>query len=141
MSSSTLDVIQAERVGTLGGLLRERTRRTPENIAYRYFNRDSQSWEDITWQQTANRVAQIQAALAGDGLQPGDRVAIMLRNCPEWIQFEQAALGLGLVVVPLYTNDRVDNTAYVLQDAGIKVLLIDGQDDLDSLTTIYSQMG
>ena len=70
MSSSTLDVIQVDRVGTLGGLLRERTRRTPDNIAYRYFKQDSQNWEDITWQQTANRVAQIQAALAGDGL-PG----------------------------------------------------------------------
>jgi long-chain acyl-CoA synthetase len=141
MSSSTLDVIQVDRVGTLGGLLRERTRRTPDNIAYRYFKHDSQSWENITWQQTANRVAQIQAALAGDGLQPGDRVAIMLRNCPEWVQFEQAALGLGLVIVPLYTNDRVDNTAYVLQDAGIKVLLIDGQEDLDSLSEISSQIG
>ncbi len=141
MSSSTLDVIQLERVGTLGGLLRERTRRTPDNIAYRYFNRETKSWEDITWQQTANRVAQIQAALAGDGLQPGDRVAIMLRNCPEWVQFEQAALGLGLIVVPLYTNDRVDNIAYVLQDAGIKVLLLEGQQDLNSLSSISSQIG
>ena len=141
MSSSTLDVIQADRVGTLGGLLRERARRTPDNLAYRYFNKDTNNWVDITWQQTVNRVAQIQAALAGDGLQPGDRVAIMLRNCPEWIQFEQAALGLGLVVVPLYTNDRVDNTAYVLQDAGIKVLLLEGQQDLDSLTDISSQIG
>ena len=141
MSSSTLDVIQLERVGTLGGLLRERTRRTPDNIAYRYFNRETKSWEEITWQQTANRVAQIQAALAGDGLQPGDRVAIMLRNCPEWVQFEQAALGLGLIVVPLYTNDRVDNIAYVLQDAGIKVLLLEGQQDLNSLSSISSQIG
>jgi len=141
MNSSTLDVIQLERVGTLGGLLRERARRTPDNLAYRYFNRESKSWEDITWQETVNRVAQVQAALAGDGLQPGDRVAIMLRNCPEWVQFEQAALGLGLIVVPLYTNDRVDNIAYVLQDAGIKVLLTEGQQDLNMLSTIASQIG
>lgn len=141
MSSSTLDIIQLERVGTLGGLLRERARRTPDNIAYRYFNRITQSWEDITWQQTVNRVAKIQAALAGDGLKPGDRVAIMLRNCPEWVQFEQAALGLGLIVVPLYTNDRVENIAYVLQDAGVKVLLIEGQQDLTALSGIASQIG
>ena len=141
MSSSTLDVIQFERIGTLGGLLRERTRRTPDNVAYRYFDNAKQSWSDITWQETADRVAQIQAALAGDGLKPGDRVAIMLRNCPQWVQFEQAALGLGLVVVPLYTNDRVDNVSYVLQDAGVKALLLDGKDDLDSLSDITSQLG
>ncbi len=140
-SSSTLDVIAFERVGTLGGLLRERARRTPDGIAYRYFDQVDKAWEDITWQQTANRVAQIQAALAGDGLKPGDRVAIMLRNCPEWVQFEQAALGLGLVVVPLYTNDRVDNVSYVLQDAGVKVLLLEGQTDLNGLSEISSQIG
>ena len=141
MSSSTLDVIQYERIGTLGGLLRERARLTPDNIAYRYFDNQTKQWLDITWQETANRVAQIQAALAGDGLQPGDRVAIMLRNCPEWVQFEQAALGLGLIVVPLYTNDRVDNIAYVLQDAGIKVLFLEGQSDLDAMSSISAQIG
>lgn len=141
MSSSTLDVIQFERVGTLGGLLRERARRTPEGIAYRYYDQLDKQWKDISWQQTTDRVAQIQAALAGDGLQPGDRVAIMLRNCPEWVQFEQAALGLGLVVVPLYTNDRVDNVSYVLQDAGVKVLLLEGNHDLIALEEISSQLG
>ena len=141
MNSSTLDVINYDRIGTLGGLLRERSRRTPNSIAYRYYDQDSKTWEDLSWQQTANRVAQIQAALAGDGLQPGDKVAIMLRNCPQWVQFEQAALGLGLVVVPLYTNDRVDNVSYVLQDAGVKVLLLEGQTDLNGLKEIASQIG
>ena len=37
----------------------------------------------------------------------------MLRNSPEWVTFDQAALGLGLVVVPLYTQDRADNVAYI----------------------------
>lgn len=140
-SSSTLDVIHFDRVGTLGGLLRERARRTPTGTAYRYFDSVDKDWKSITWEETANRVAQIQAALAGDGLKPGDRVAIMLRNCPEWVQFEQAALGLGLVVVPLYTNDRVDNVSYVLQDAGVKVLLLEGQNDLNGLDEISSQIG
>jgi len=140
MSSSTLDVIQYETVGSLSGLLRERAKRTPNNLAYHYFNADANAWEEITWQQTANRVAQIQAALSSESLKPGDRVAIMLKNCPEWVQFEQAAIGLGLVVVPLYTNDRVENISYVLQDAGIKLLLIDGQQDLEALTEISSQI-
>ncbi|NOZ53078.1 MAG: long-chain fatty acid--CoA ligase [Gammaproteobacteria bacterium] len=141
MSANTLDVIQYETVGSLSGLLRERAKRTPNNPAYRYFNIDSNAWEEITWQQTVNRVAQIQAALSSEALKPGDRVAIMLKNCPEWVQFEQAAIGLGLVVVPLYTNDRVDNISYVLQDAGVKLLLLEGQEDLDALTEISSQIG
>jgi len=64
----------------------------------------------------------------------------MLNNSPEWVLFEQAALGLGLVVVPLYTNDRIENVSYVLQDAGIKILVVEGRDHLDALQTIASQV-
>ena len=72
-----------------------------------------------------HQVARWQAALERDGLKAGDRVAVMLRNSPEWVIFDQAALGLGLVVVPLYTQDRPDNVAYILNDAGCKVLLFE----------------
>ncbi|MBA1332897.1 hypothetical protein QQ73_18140, partial [Candidatus Endoriftia persephone str. Guaymas] len=63
-------------------------------------------------------------ALLQEGLEPGDRVAIQLRNCPEWVMFDQAALSLGLVTVPLYTDDRADAVAYILQDAVVKLLLV-----------------
>jgi long-chain acyl-CoA synthetase len=42
-------------------------------------------------------------------LDPGDRVAILLANAVEWVCFEQAALALGLVVVPLYPWDSPEN--------------------------------
>ena len=51
-------------------------------------------------------------------------MALQLRNCPEWVQFDQAALGLGLVVVPLYTDDRADAVDYILGDADVRLLLI-----------------
>jgi len=38
--------------------------------------------------------------------------------------FDQAAMGLGLVVVPLYPDDRPDNVAYILQDADVKLLFL-----------------
>jgi long-chain acyl-CoA synthetase len=69
-------------------------------------------------------VARWRAALAGEALAEGDRVAMLLRNCPEWVMFDQAAMSLGLVTVPLYTDDRADNAAYILQDAAVKVLLV-----------------
>jgi long-chain acyl-CoA synthetase len=38
--------------------------------------------------------------------------------------FDQAALGLGLVSVPLYTDDRPDNIAYILEESGVTLLLV-----------------
>jgi long-chain acyl-CoA synthetase len=140
MSNGTLDVIGLDEVGSLFELFRERVRRTPQATAYRYFDAQQHGWRDISWQQASQQVAAIQAALAKEGLQAGDRVALMLRNCPQWVLFEQAALGLGLVLVPLYTNDRAENVAYVLQDAGVRLLLLEGENALNQLDSISPQL-
>ena len=65
------------------------------------------------------------AALAREGLKPGERVALCLRNRVEWVCFDQAAASLGLVTVPLYFDDRPDNMAFCLNDAGCKLLLLE----------------
>ncbi len=140
MEKGTLDVISVETAGSLPGLFQERVRRTPEAIAYRHYDSAQSRWEDFSWQESARQVTAIQLALENEGLVAGDRVAILLRNCPQWVFFEQAALGLGLVVVPLYINDRAENVAYVLQDAGVKLLLVEGAAVLKQLSSITAQL-
>ena len=124
MSQWSEDIISEEQAGTLDGLFSERSRRSPDEEAYRAFDRHRKSWESLTWGQMRNEVGRWQAALRDEGLKPGDRVGIQLRNCPQWVMFEQAALSLGLVVVPLYTDDRPDNVAYIVDDASIRLMLI-----------------
>ena len=119
------DNISVEQAKTLDGLFNERVKRSPQGEAYRYFHQLSEQWHSHTWAQMDQAVARWQVALSKEALVPGDRVAIMLRNCPEWVIFEQAALGLGLVVVPFYTEDRAGNVAYMLGDAGVKLLLLE----------------
>lgn len=116
--------INHQQVNTLSGLFRERVRLTPLKPAYRQFDTASQTWQQSSWQQLANEVARWQAGFASENLQPGDRVAIMLRNCREWVIFDQAALGMGLVTVPLYCEDRVDNIAYILKHADAKFFFL-----------------
>ncbi|MEJ2346738.1 MAG: long-chain fatty acid--CoA ligase [Gammaproteobacteria bacterium] len=118
------DVITAEGAGTLDGLFRERVRRSPDHVAYRSFDRVTGKWVDWSWADMARQVHVWRAALATERLHPGDRVAIYMRNRPQWIAFEQAALASGLVVVPLYVDDRPDNVAYILGDAAVKLLLV-----------------
>lgn len=85
-------------------------------------------------------VARWQAALAKEDLSPGDRVAIMCRNCPQWVAFEQAALGLGLVVVPLYTEDRAENAAYCIENAGVKLLVVEKAAQWEAFLPILPQL-
>ncbi len=133
------DVISPEQAVTLHGLFVERARRSPDKIAYRHFQQNA--WRDLSWRQVRDEVARWQSALAGLKLQQGDRVAIMMRNCPHWIMFDQAALSLGLVVVPLYTVDRPDNIAYIVTDADVKVLLFENAEQWQDLLTVRDQLG
>lgn len=119
------DLISLAHVPTLDRLFAERVRRSPSQAAYRYFDESRLEWRTLSWQAMAHQVARWQAALEHEGLQAGERVAIMLRNSPQWVMFDQAALGLGLVTVPLYTSDRPENVAHVLRDSGARLLLID----------------
>ncbi|HSS46344.1 MAG TPA: AMP-binding protein, partial [Burkholderiales bacterium] len=134
-----VDIIPVEAAGTLGGLFRERVRRTPDGVAYRDFNLKHGNWRDYTWAQMQRQITRWQAALKREQLDPGDRVALMLRNCPTWVTMDQASLGLGLVVVPLYTVDRPDNVAYILKDAGVKVLLLENQEQWKQLEAVREQ--
>lgn len=121
---STTDVIQLEQAKTLFGLFIARHQRSPHKVAYRHYCTQSQQWLETTWDQLAQQIAQWQSALTAEGLQAGDKVALNLRNCVEWVVFDQAAMGLGLIPVPLYPDDRPDNIAYILQDADVKLLLL-----------------
>jgi long-chain acyl-CoA synthetase len=118
------DIIDPGGVRTLDGLFCERVRRTPDTCAYMSFEKDANAWSGVTWSEVAREVVRWQAALRREGLEAGDRVGIALRNSREWVCLDQAALGLGLVVVPFYTDDRPDNVAYILKDAGVKLLLL-----------------
>jgi len=140
MNKDKSDFITADTAGTLAGLFRERVKRSPNKIAYRQFDQNTEQWCDTSWQEMATEVARWQAALANEGLQHGDRVAVLLRNCKEWVTFDQAALGCGLVIVPLYTDDRPESAAYILNHSGAKVLLLQGEEQWQGLLTVHDQL-
>jgi long-chain acyl-CoA synthetase len=134
-------LIKPEQAVTLHGLFLERVQRTPDAVAYRYFDVSQNAWLSFTWAQSMEQVARWQAALLRENLAAGDRVALMLRNCPQWVFFDQAAMSLGLVVVPLYTVDRADNVAYIINDADVKVLLFETGEQWKELRNVREQLG
>ncbi|MDJ0807128.1 MAG: long-chain fatty acid--CoA ligase [Gammaproteobacteria bacterium] len=124
MTQWSEDLIPLEKARTLDGLFYQRVLRSPDDLAYRHYARQGKAWYELTWRQMGDAVSRWRQALTTEALEPGDRVAILLRNCPEWVMFDQAALSLGQVVVPLYTDDRADAIAYILEDAAVKLLLV-----------------
>ena len=128
--------IRYEDAKTLDGLFRERAKRSSSRPAYVDFNPNTGRWRTRTWAEMYVAIGRWQAGFAKESLKPGDRVALMQRNSPEWVMFDQAAYGEGLVVVPLYTVDRPDNVAYILADCGSKLVLFDTQEQWDQFRAL-----
>lgn len=83
-------------------------------------------WGDdlFTYRHLAAQSRHIARRLVGElGVQPGDRVALWLNNCPEFISALFGALQAGAVVVPVNCFLKADEVAYILDDSGSRVLV------------------
>jgi long-chain acyl-CoA synthetase len=60
------------------------------------------------------------------GVCKGDRVAIAMRNCPEWCVSFIAVTSLGAVAVPMNSWWQGEELAYGLQDSGASLVILDG---------------
>lgn len=133
MTQTHPDIISRDEAGTLSGLLRCRASKSPDSGAFMQFERECGTWRTYTWQQVADRVKVWRQALSREQFAAGDRVALQLGNSLNWVCFDQAALSLGLVVVPLYTADSPENAAYILADSAARLLLLDSVAQLRAL--------
>jgi len=122
------DYIPYENLSTLHHLFLTRVEKSPDDVAYQQFNNDLSRWEDTTWKDMASLVAKCCDSLMREGFSKGDRIAIMLPNCKEWVAFDQAAFNLGLIVVPLYINDRAENTGYIVKETEVKLIIFKSEE-------------
>ena len=90
-------------------------------------------WREYTAHDVARMASAWQAAFRRERLQPGERVGICLRNGVQWVALDMAALGMRLVVVPLYVDDSPGNVAWCARDAGCRVIVLENQRLLDAL--------
>ena len=61
------------------------------------------------------------------GVKPGDRVALWVKNCPEFVPAVFGILSAGGVVVPINNFLKPAEVSYILNDAGANVLITDAE--------------
>jgi long-chain acyl-CoA synthetase len=77
----------------------------------------------LTWEQLAGASAHAAGLLAEEGIEPGDRVGLMLPNVPQFPILYYGILRAGGVVVPMNVLLKEREVAYYLEDSGAKLLL------------------
>jgi malonyl-CoA/methylmalonyl-CoA synthetase len=93
--------------------------RAPDRLCLRF------EGEELTYRGLRDRVDSFAAALRTWGLRPGDRVALFLENCPDFLAAYLGTHLAGGVVVPVNTQYRRAELRHIFADAGVRVCLTD----------------
>lgn len=81
-------------------------------------------WLNISAETFVDRVRNVALGLADLGIKPGDRIALISENRPEWSIADLAILSLGAINVPIYTTQAIDQIRYILADSGTRAIFV-----------------
>lgn len=81
-------------------------------------------WRSLTWADVDEQARRIAKGLLDQGFQPGDRIALLGKNSPEWFIADFAIAMAGLVSVPIYTTAGVQTIEHVLSHSGARAIFL-----------------
>ncbi len=82
------------------------------------------AWKALSWAEVANQVNLLARGLQALGIAPGDRVAIVAENRPEWLIADHAIMAAGAISVPAYTTNTVVDHRFILTNTGAKAAIV-----------------
>ena len=84
--------------------------------------RDGDTWRWITYAEWQAEVDALRGALAALGVRPGERIAVVSRNCTAWATAAYATYGVGAAFVPMYEAQRPEDWEFILRDCGATIV-------------------
>ena len=90
-----------------------------------YCVRSGGAWRPTTWREYADDIRQAGKALIALGIEPGDTVAILGFNRPEWTIFDLAAMSIGGVPAGIYTTSSPGEVQYIVDHAESAIVLVE----------------
>jgi long-chain acyl-CoA synthetase len=82
------------------------------------------AFRSLSWARAAVETANLAKGLRQLGLRPGDRVALVSENRPEWVIADLAAITAGGITVPAYVTHTVDDHRHLLTDCGASLAIV-----------------
>jgi len=130
LPSATMDTTISEyNPSTVPKMFLDRVAAHPEKVAMRY--KHLGIWRDITWSEYLERVRYVALGMVALGIHPGDRVAVIGENRPEWLFADLGTMSAGAVTVGIYTTNSAAQCEYVVSHSGAKVYIAEDEEQLD----------
>ena len=112
--------------------------RLGDRVALR--RKDYGIWNRVSWTQYGNRVLEVAAGLLSLGLEPGDRVAILGDNRPEWLICHLGAMTAGGATCGVYPTSAAEQVAYVVGHSEANVLFVENEEQVDKALQIMDEL-
>jgi len=93
-------------------------------------------WREISWQEYGHQTRNTALGFMALGLHPGDRVAIISENNPEWLYSDMGTLAAGGVTVGIYPTDSANQVEYVLNHSGAVFYIAEDEEQLDKVLEV-----
>ena len=100
----------------------------------------NETWTDVTSAQVAAQVRSTALGLIAEGVQPGDRVAILSATRYEWPIIDFAILSIGAVTVPIYETSSAEQISFVLSDSGAVVVFAETDEHADKIEELKGDL-
>jgi len=84
---------------------------------------------DFSWEAVSKMTRLLAGSLRQLGFCPGDRIAVLSKNCAEWFITDLALMAGGYISVPIYPTANADTIRYVLKHSGVKAIFVGKLDD------------
>jgi long-chain acyl-CoA synthetase len=121
------------RLNTLNDIFFEIAERNDRVVM---MHRQAIQWVSISSAELYRQVVGVASTLRQWGINKGDRVAILSENRPEWTVADFACLTIGAVVVPIYATLTGEQSAFVLEDAGARVVFVSSEKQFAKINAI-----
>ena len=123
---------------TFPHLFFQQVARKKDSVALRH--KEYGIWKQISWTAYGDQVREVAAGLLALGLEPGDRVAILGDNCPEWLICHLASMTAGGVTCGVYPTSAPEQIAYVVGHSESKILFVENEEQVDKVLQILDDL-
>jgi long-chain acyl-CoA synthetase len=123
---------------TFPKLLVRNARTMPEKVALR--EKEFGIWQSFTWGEYLEHVRDFSLGLVALGLRPGENVAIIGDNRPEWVWSEIAAQAAGAAAVGLYQDSNLNEVAYVIDHCDAAAVVAEDQEQVDKILDMLDRL-
>src|SRR5437867_2373111 len=123
---------------TLARMFWDRVERSADRPAQQ-FKRGAQ-WKTLTWRQIGDIVREAALGLVALGREKGDMVALLSTSRAEWVQADFAIFSAGGVTIPIYPTYPPDLIEYIVNDAGVKSLIVEDPTQLAKVLEVEKSM-